>query len=153
MNLRELNLFIMKYLRFLIIAFLIVANLSVVVAQDDPKTMAVPEGKSIIYLIRSRDGYGFFHLANKIDDVVLPTLFSRNFTYIIVDPGDHKVWCKGSARQSELVVKTEAGKKYYVLQVVSSMYGAFWANLSLMNNQKAEKFIKDCIEAKPKEEK
>jgi hypothetical protein len=144
----------MKNLRFLIVAFLLVANIGVSVAQDDPKTMAVPEGKSIIYLMRQKDMYGLFHMANKIDEVVVPTLYSRNFTYLVVDPGDHKVWCKGSTKQSELVVKTEAGKKYYVLQVVSSMYGAFWANLSLVSDPKrADKYIKDCIEAKPKEEK
>jgi len=72
--------------------------------------MNVPEGKAIIYIIRVRDGNGMFRSVNKIDGIDLPTMGSRNFVYKVVDPGDHKVVCKGSTKESLMDVNAEAGK-------------------------------------------
>jgi len=152
-NLRELNLNDMKNLRFQLIAFLLLASVGVLVAQEDPKTMNVPEGKAIIYIIRVRDSYGMFRSVNKIDSMDLPTMGSRNFVYKIVDPGDHKIVCKGSTKESLMDIKVEAGKKYFIIQKVATMLiGVYWAKLSIEEDEKnAEKIMKDCIEAKFKE--
>jgi hypothetical protein len=128
----------------------LLANVGISVAQDDPRTMNVPEGKAIIYVYRTRDSYGMFRSVNKIDGVELPTLGSRDFIYKVVDPGENKVVSKGSTKESELVVKTEAGQKYYVNQQVSVMFmSVYWAKLTLEKDAKrAEKIIKDFTEAK-----
>jgi hypothetical protein len=145
----------MKKLLFLSVAFFLFVNIGVSFAQDDPKTMNVPEGKAIIYIIRLRDTYGMFRSVNKIDGSELPTLGSRDFVYKVVDPGDHKVVCKGSTKESEIAVKAEAGKKYYVIQRCTvMMMGVYWTKLSMENDMvKAQKIIKDCSEAKFKDAK
>jgi hypothetical protein len=145
----------MKNLRFLLVAFLLLVNAGASVAQEDPKTMNVPDGKAIIYIIRVRDGNGMFRSVNKIDGIDLPTMGSRNFVYMVVDPGDHKILCKGSTKESLMDLKVEAGKKYYVIQRVSAIVmGVYWAKIALEDDEKAaQKIIKDCIEAKFKEAK
>jgi hypothetical protein len=145
----------MKKLRFLVIIVLLLANVGIVVAQEEPKNMTVPEGKAVIYIIRLRDIEGMWRSINKIDDTDLPTLGSRNYVYKVVEPGDHKVICKGSTKESVLNVTVEAGKKYYVIQRVSVFtYGVYWTKLALEKDQKrADKYISDCIEAKFKDAK
>jgi hypothetical protein len=145
----------MKTLKFLIFALFLLGNVGIAVAQDDPRTMAVPDGKAIIYIIRTFDTYGMFRSVNKIDGTELPTLGSRDYVYKVVDPGENKVNSKGSTKESELTVKTEAGKKYYVLQQVSVMfYSVYWAKLSLIKDEKrAQKTLSGCTEAKFKDAK
>lgn len=145
----------MKNLRFLFISFFLLASVGASVAQEDPKTMNVPEGKAIIYIIRVRDGNGMFRSVNKIDGIDLPTMGSRNFVYMVVDPGDHKVVCKGSTKESLMEVKAEAGKKYYVTQTVSMIVmSVYWTKLAIEKDEnKAQKILKDCTEAKFKEAK
>jgi hypothetical protein len=145
----------MKNLRFLFFALFLFASVGVSVAQDDPRTMPVPEGKAVIYIIRMFDTYGMYRSVNKIDDTELPTLGSRDYVYKVVNPGENKVISKGSTKESELIVKTEAGKKYYVIQNVSVMfYSVYWAKLSLLKDEKrAQKTLSGCTESKFKEAK
>ena len=145
----------MKNLRFLFIAFFLFGSAGASIAQDDPKTMNVPEGKAIIYIIRVRDGNGMFRSVNKIDGIDLPTMGSRDFVYKVVDPGDHKIACKGSTKESLMDVTAEAGKKYYVIQSVGMMVmSVYWTRLAMEKDEnKAQKILKDCTEAKFKGEK
>jgi hypothetical protein len=69
----------MKKIRFLFFALFLLANVGISIAQDDPRSMKVPDGKAIIYVLRMRDTYGMFRSVNKIDGVELPTLGSRDY--------------------------------------------------------------------------
>jgi hypothetical protein len=152
---KKLTPIALKKLMFLLVAFILFANVRVSFSQDESKIMSVPEGKAIIYIIRLRDTYEMFRSVNKIDGEELSTLGSRDFVYKIVDPGDHKVVCKGSTKESEIAVKAEAGKKYYVIQRCTVMkMGVYCTKLSMENDiVKAMKIIKDCSEAKFKDAK
>lgn len=145
----------MKKSILLFLTLFILGSTLTTLGQDDPKTMNPPDGKAIIYIIRMRDTYGMFRSVNKIDGTELPTLGSRDFVYKVVDPGDHKVTSKGSTKESEIEVKAEAGKKYFVIQRCKMMVmGVYWTNLSMENDmKKAQNIIKDCTEAKFKDAK
>lgn len=96
------------------------------------KAVAIPEGKSLIYISRPSAALGAFRMVNKIDGVELKTTGGRQHVYLIVDPGKHKVVCKGSTKESVLEVETKAGKTYMVVQQVASpVIGVYYARLSL----------------------
>lgn len=115
-------------------------------AQADPKVITPPAGKSVIYIVRPSPTYGMFRLVNKIDDVELKTTGGTEFVYLIVDPGKHKIVCKGSTKPTELEVTTEAGQSIYVLQEVGYPpvgIGIYWCNLEVITDaKKIEKYMK-----------
>lgn len=146
----------------LLLCLLLIMGVSVFAKDDAPKTITPPEGKAVIYIVRYDPplansigpsmGVGAsiaklsLRIVNKIDSIELKTTGRNEFVYMIVDPGKHKVACKGSTEETVLEVDTEAGKTYYVHQKYKCVVvGVFWCDLELLTDaKKIEKYMKNC---------
>lgn len=123
----------------LLLCLLLIMGVSVFAKDDAPKTITPPEGKAVIYIVRPSGSQGYYRLVNSIDGVELKSTGGNEFVYLVVDPGKHKVVCKGSTKPSELDVEVEAGKSAYVLQQIATPpvgVAVYWCNLSLLTDEK-----------------
>ncbi|HOS84492.1 MAG TPA: hypothetical protein PK199_06200 [Bacteroidales bacterium] len=133
----------MKKIIFLLSLFVIgITSIQAQIPAD--KAVKIPEGKALIYISRPSAALGAFRMVNKIDEVELKTTGGRQHVYLIVDPGKHKVICKGSTKESILEVDAKAGKTYMVVQQVASpVIGVYYARLSLTEDPaKMGKYLK-----------
>lgn len=127
-----------KILFFSVLLFL-TTSLFASSKDDEAKRISIPEGKSVIYILRPNDWSTAYFFVNKIDTTGLKTTGGHEFVYLVVDPGTHKVVCKGSTKESELELTTEAGKAYYVNQELKTPPfppGIYWSELTLLKEQK-----------------
>lgn len=83
----------------------------------DLKNMKPPEGKGLIYLIRSRSTGTLIKFKVFVNDEYIGATKGKNFLYKIVDPGHYKILSKAE-NQHEIEFEVEAGKIYYVLQKI-----------------------------------
>ena len=120
---------------------------------SDPKTMAVPDGKAIIYVVRPEAIGSAIGMIVTINGEVMGATKGKNYIYKVVDPGTYSITWKVTSDAPEPVsVQAEAGKKYYVWQDVRM--GPLFAlcSFALLNEQEGLAKLQKCKLAKsPKE--
>ena len=134
----------MRIVKILFLAVVLLASSSVFAQREAEKVLAVPQGKAVIYLVRPSGYVGYFRIVNKIDSTELPNVGGKEYVTMVVEPGKHKVVCKGSTGPTDLDVDAKAGESVYVIiDVKCPFMGVFSANLEIEKEEKKiEKFIK-----------
>jgi hypothetical protein len=80
------------------------------------KMVPIPEGKSVIYIVRP-SAFGFaIKFKVLVDDVEIGSTMGTNFIYAIVNPGEHQILSK-SENNEKMTLNTEAQKTYFIEQI------------------------------------
>lgn len=113
-------------------------------AGDDAqaKSFAVAAGKSVIYVVRS-DSVRNIPLAVVLDDRLTARTGPCSYLHWEVDPGAHQILAYGE-NISQLALRTEAGRAYFVRQEVA---GGLWLPRTLlvaMDDAAGRKAVSDC---------
>ncbi|MBY9005278.1 MAG: DUF2846 domain-containing protein [Candidatus Lokiarchaeota archaeon] len=86
-------------------------------SDDDLKNMKPPEGKGLIYLIRSKSTGSIIKFKVFVNDEYIGATRGKKFIYKVVDPGHYKILSKAENKH-EIELEVEAGKTYFILQKV-----------------------------------
>lgn len=102
------------------VLFLLLFTATIAFGQkEDFKTMPVPEGKAIIYLVRPAIKGSQLKMVVTLNGAEWGMTKGKNYLYKIVEPGEYKIEWKISSNAPEpLRIFAKADTKYYVLQDV-----------------------------------
>lgn len=106
------------------------------------KTFTVAPGKSAIYVVRP-ESIGNLPLAVVLDDKLTARTGPCSYLLWEVAPGGHQILAYGE-NISQLALKTEAGKAYFVRQDVA---GGLWSPRTLLmavDEPTGRKAVSDC---------
>jgi hypothetical protein len=107
--------------------------------------------KALVYILRP----AFVGMAIKmwafVDDQFIGVTHGKNYTYALVEPGEHVFWSKAE-NVSAFKMNVEAGKTYYLQQKVRP--GGFRANVKFAEaeDSKVKKYLKKSKYVTPTEQ-
>ncbi|MBN1215507.1 MAG: DUF2846 domain-containing protein [Candidatus Lokiarchaeota archaeon] len=87
-------------------------------SEQDLKNMVPPEGKALIYIIRSKSQNKAAKFQVFINGKYIGSTKGKNFLYAVVDPGSYMIASNFRKGGHELPMEIEAGKTYFILQKV-----------------------------------
>jgi len=79
--------------------------------------MNPPEGKGLVYIIRSKSTGGLIKFKTSINDTYIGSAKSKNFFYASLDPGFYTITSKAE-NTNNIDIQVEAGQTYFILQKV-----------------------------------
>jgi hypothetical protein len=129
----------------ILITFLVIFGAVSSYAQEDNKNLTPPDGKAVVYFIRS-SGYGFAAKVEVgVDKIPVGTTKGNTYLYTIVDPGEH-VFYSQSEKRDEKTLLIEAGKTYYFYMKV---YPGAWKIRCELEQIFEDRAIPGLAECKP----
>jgi len=108
------------------------------------KSLQPPPGKSLVYVVRPTflgKPFGGNITAN---DEFVGTTQGGMYVYAVLNPGEYKFKVTGHDTDSEIMVKLEAEKTYYIYQ---SVYPALFkgaTSLKLVNKEEGREALEKC---------
>ncbi|MEN6623039.1 MAG: DUF2846 domain-containing protein [Smithella sp.] len=108
------------------------------------KKMQPPSGKSIVYVVRPTiigKPFGGNITAN---DEFIGITQGGMYVYAILSPGEYKFKVTGHDNDSEIIVKIEADKIYYIHQGVYPGIFKGTTSLKLLNKDEGIKDLQEC---------
>ncbi len=143
--------------------FLLVGWPTATFAQDEHKESAyiakhtkkhmgqAPPDKALIYILRPAFGGTAIKMWAFVDDRFIGVTKGKNYTFALVDPGEHVFWAKAE-NVNALKLTVEGGKTYYLQQKVKM--GGFKARvkLVLVDESKTPTMFKKCKYVTPTEQ-
>ncbi len=107
------------------------------------KLVEIPEGKSVIYIVRP-SAFGFLiPITVKIDDREIGTTMAEKYLYAIESPGEHTITAKAE-NNAELVLTTEAGKTYFIQQDIRMGLIMARNKLNLIDAEEGKRKLAKC---------
>lgn len=83
----------------------------------DPKTMTVPEGKALIYIVRPETFGLAIKMVVTLNGAEIGMTKGKTYLYKVVDPGDYLIgWKVNSNPPEPLQITAKSGEKYYIWQ-------------------------------------
>jgi hypothetical protein len=111
------------------------------------KALTPAEGKALIYILRPTGFGALIRMGVECDSVHIGSTKAENYVYAMLDPGAHTLMSKAE-NHSSLEVTLEAGKIYYVKQLVKMGFAFAETGLKLVDEQEGQKYLKKCKLAK-----
>lgn len=109
------------------------------------KQMQPPSGKSLVYVVRPTSLGKPFEGTITANDEYIGTTQGTLYIYAVLAPGNYKFKATGQDTDSEITVKLQANKTYYIYQ---SVYPALFkgaTKLELVDNEKGRKALNECV--------
>lgn len=103
---------------FLALYILLAATSAAAGQKDpDPKTMTVPEGKALIYIVRPETFGLAIKMVVTLNGAEIGMTKGKTYLYKVVDPGDYLIgWKVNSNPPEPLRIMAKSGEKYYIWQ-------------------------------------
>lgn len=107
--------------------------------------------KALVYILRPAFAGFAIKMWAFVDDRFIGVTHGKNYTYALVEPGEHVFWSKAE-NVSAFKMNVEAGKTYYLQQKVRP--GGFRANVKFAEAEesKVKKYLKKSKYVTPTEE-
>ena len=102
---------------------------------NELKEMSPPEGKGLVYIIRSKSAGGLIKFKTSINDTYIGSTKAKNFLYSILDPGFYTITSKAE-NTNNIDIQVEAGQTYFILQKVR--IGALKARVAMYLTDESE---------------
>lgn len=107
------------------------------------ENITIPEGKALIYIIRT-SAFGFaIKFKVFIDNELIGYTKGKNYLYAYLDPGSHQILSKAE-NKGLLKLNVEAGKTYYVKQKVGFGFIKARNKLALLDPEKGKSAKSKC---------
>lgn len=102
-----------------------------------------PEGKALVYIIRNKSMGMVTKLHLDIDRKVIGQTKGKQFLYTFLEPGSHLIVSRGE-NVSELPIKLEAGKTYFIQQKPKMGLFSIRSKLTRMEEEEAKRYLSYC---------
>ena len=102
-----------------------------------------PEGKALVYIIRNKSMGMIAKLHLDIDRRVIGQTKGKQFLYTFLEPGKHLIVSRGE-NVSELPIKLEAGKTYFIHQKPKMGLFSIRSKLTRMEEVEAKRYLSYC---------
>lgn len=102
-----------------------------------------PEGKALVYIIRNKSLGMVAKLHLDIDRKVIGQTKGKQFLYTFLDPGKHIIISRGE-NISELPIKLEAGKTYFIQQKPKMGLFSIRSKLTRLEEDEAKRYLSYC---------
>lgn len=99
------------------------------------KELIPPEGKGLVYIIRSKSAGGLIKFKTSINGTYIGSTKAKNFLYSILDPGAYTISAKAE-NTNNIDITVEAGQTYFILQKVRM--GAIKARVAMYQTDDVE---------------
>jgi uncharacterized protein DUF2846 len=131
-------------MRTTMIVFFMLFRLTSVIAQEDAKRIAPPDGKALVYLLRPSKVGSLVTFTTTCDDKVVGKTKGNRFVYAIIDPGSHTLATTGGEKDAQLSLATEANKIYFI-EIVPKM-GVIMARVKMeqLTEEEGRKKLEKC---------
>lgn len=101
------------------------------------------EGKALVYIIRNKSKGMIVKLNLDIDRKVIGQTMGKQFLYTFLDPGKHLIVSRGE-NISELPIKLEAGKTYFIQQKPQMGLFSVQSKLVRLEDEEAKRYLSYC---------
>jgi hypothetical protein len=106
------------------------------------KTLQPPEGKALVYIIRTSALGGAIRFNVTCDDRFIGSTFGSQFIYTFVDPGAHQ-FVSMAEDKARLALSAEAGKTYFIRQKAQMGIVAARNDLELVEESAGREALKN----------
>lgn len=109
------------------------------------KSFASPAAnKSGIYIYRNTFAGQALKKSVSIDGTLIGESANKVYFYVEADPGEHKLSTESEFSDNDLLLKTEAGKNYFVEQYIKMGFFVGGANLRVVSDDEGKKGVQEC---------
>lgn len=107
------------------------------------KLVVIPDGKAVVYIVRSTIFGLIIPFTVKIDGEEIGTTQGGKYIYAFVVPGEHSITSQAE-NKAEIMVTAEAGNTYYIDQEVRMGLVMARNELHLIDEENGKKKLSKC---------
>lgn len=108
------------------------------------KNIQPPAGKCLVYVVRPTFLGKPFGGEITANDEYIGTTQGGMYVYAVLTPGDYKFKVTGHDNDSEVTIKLEAGKTYYIYQSVYPGLLKGTTKLEVVSQEEGRKALQEC---------